>query len=110
MGKLNKNLIIGLLIMACLTPAGIYLPKLFHSDGAWGEWSVETVGKHVGFIPSGMKNNAEKWKAPIADYGDKGEGQSPVSKMITYVLSGFTGLAIISLVTIVLFNFTIKHD
>ncbi len=106
----NKKLIIGLVIMACLTPIGIYFPKLFHAGSAWGEWSLETVKKKTGFIPSGMKKEVVIWKAPIADYGNKGEKQSNQSKILTYILSGFAGIAIISIVTIVLLKVTTKND
>ncbi len=108
MEKFNKKLIIGLLVMACLTPIGIYLPKLFHAGG--GEWPVETVKKKTGFVPSGMKKDAETWKAPIADYGNKGEAQSATSKITTYVLSGFAGVVIISLASFVLLKTTRKND
>ena len=102
MERFNRKLIIGLVILACLTPVGIYLPKLFHTDGAWGEWSVETVKEKTGFVPSGMQKDAETWKAPIADYGNKDEYQTTTSKTVKYILSGFAGVAIISLATFVL--------
>jgi cobalt/nickel transport system permease protein/cobalt/nickel transport protein len=106
----SKKLIIGLIIIACLTPIGIFFPKLFHAGSAWGEWSLETVQKKTGYIPSGMKKEADIWKAPIADYGNKSEKQSNQSKILTYILSGFAGIAIISIVTFVLLKVAAKND
>ena len=38
MTRFQKRLWIGLLIMALLTPLGIFLPEKFKAEEAWGEW------------------------------------------------------------------------
>ena len=76
MTTFQRKLWIGLIIMALLTPLGIYLPKMAGSDEAWGEWGAEAIEKMLGYVPDGMKRIADIWKAPVPDYNLGGEGAS----------------------------------
>jgi hypothetical protein len=99
MKSLKKQTVIGLLILVLLTPAGVILPRLFHSGEAWGEWPSAKVKKEIGYIPSGMKKNSGIWKAPVIDYSIGKENDSLISVSVYYILSGFIGIGIISLLT-----------
>jgi hypothetical protein len=85
---------IALLLLAVLTPAGLYLPGLFKAGGAWGEWGVEEVQKMIGYAPDGMKRSSELWKAPLPDYALPGQKEAPVSRLsLSYILSALVGIA-----------------
>lgn len=95
--EFKKKLWIGIFILALISPIGIILPELFNASDAWGEWSVETLEKLIGFIPEKLKANADLWRAPIPDY-NLGSQQSPVYvTLLSYVFSGIIGILIISL-------------
>lgn len=53
----------GCAVLMLLSPIG-----LLASGDAWGEWDVQTVGRSVGFIPSGMAHLGSIWSAAIPDY------------------------------------------
>lgn len=38
--KEYRPLVAALVVMALLTPVGIYLPEILEAGGAWGEWGV----------------------------------------------------------------------
>jgi cobalt/nickel transport protein len=83
-----------LLLLAVLTPAGLYLPELFKAGGAWGEWGVEEVQRMIGYAPAGMKRHSELWKAPMPDYAFPGKVAAPVARpSVSYVLSALVGIA-----------------
>jgi cobalt/nickel transport protein len=90
-----KKLWIGIGVLILLSPLGIIIPKLFNANGAWGEWGVDEIEKAVGFVPAGMKRLAEKWKAPLPDYGLPGQGQATASQSIGYIVTAIIGVALI---------------
>lgn len=110
MDKLKKKILLVLLALTLLSPLGIMLPKWFNADDAWGEWSTDKIKKEIGYVPEGMKKDAEKWKAPLPDYSDGSENNSLFSGSLLYILSGFTGVGIISLATWGLFKIYRKHE
>ena len=88
----QKKLLVILIICALAAPAGIFLPKAFDAEDAWGEWSTETVKKMIGYIPHGMEKIGEIWKAPIPDY-NFGDDTSPLSvQVVSYIASAFIGI------------------
>ena len=89
-----RRLWIGLVILALVSPIGLYLPKLMRAGAAWGEWGVDEIKQMIGYAPAGMERHAEVWKAPIPDYALPGQEQAPLSRRgLTYVLSGLLGIA-----------------
>lgn len=98
MSPFQKKILIALVILAIVSPIGIYLPAKFKAEDAWGEWSTETIEKLVGFVPAKMKETAELWKAPIPDY-NLGDEKSPFStQALSYILSGAIGIILCVLV------------
>ena len=95
MANLKKMWItVGLLVI--LSPLGIILPKLFNADGAWGEWGIDKIEKLAGFVPEGMKQMRERWKAPLSDYGLPGQSGALGGQSIGYVISAIIGVAFVA--------------
>lgn len=99
MKKLNRTIIIALVTLALLSPIGIFLPHVFKSGGAWGEWSKEIVKKQTGYIPKGMDKNAGKYKAPLPDYSNGKKDNTIGKESVFYILSGLIGIAVIAFPT-----------
>jgi hypothetical protein len=98
MTKFQKKIFMWLIAFAIITPVGIFLPELFHTNDAWGEWDVKTVKEKNGSAPKGMAKDAAIWKAPIPDY-KMNEDTSVLKKSFQYILSGVLGIAFTILVT-----------
>lgn len=94
MTSFQKRLVVGLVIMAFLSPLGIILPKMFNSGDAWGEWGTAKIEKFIGYVPEGMKRLAGIWKAPVSDYNPGGENASMAAQMLYYIISGCIGIII----------------
>lgn len=109
MTKTQKKLWTGLVIMALISPLGIILPELFHSGDAWGEWGTDTLEKLLGYVPDGLKKYAEFWKAPVPDYSLGGEESSMAVRVISYIVSGLTGILAVSFVIYLISKVVMKH-
>jgi len=108
--KTQKKLWIGLLIMALLSPLGIFLPQLFNSGDAWGEWGTDTLEKLLGYVPEGLRQYAEFWKAPVQDYNLGGEESSLTVQVISYIASGIIGILFVALVIYLISKFVVKNE
>jgi len=83
------------LVLALLTPLGLWLPERLGASGAWGEWGPEDLGHEVGFIPAGLARIADLWKAPAPDYAPPGwDSRSLTHMSLAYILSAVLGLAV----------------
>jgi cobalt/nickel transport protein len=110
MTAFQKRLWIGLIVMALLTPLGIYLPKIAGSDEAWGEWGTGAIEKMLGYVPEGMKKITDIWKAPVPDYNSGGEGVSSGIQAAWYVISALIGVAAVVLVIYVITRILSRHE
>jgi cobalt/nickel transport protein len=106
----KKKLWIGILILTLLTPLGIIIPEKFKAGDAWGEWSIAGIEKLIGYIPAGMKENADKWEAPVSDYNLGNEESPGYVKIISYILSGVAGIGICIAVVYVIKRIFIKNE
>ncbi len=88
--KAGRRLWIALLILAALTPLGLWVPRFFGAGGAWGEWSWRELEKVIGYAPEGLKRTNGLWKAPAAGYG-KG--------YLGYLASAMAGVLIVAAVS-----------
>jgi hypothetical protein len=96
-----KKMLLGLVVLALLSPAGVILPHVFKAGCAWGEWGPDKIGKMVGYVPQGMKKLASTWQAPMPDYAFKGwEGKGLGTLSLAYVISAAAGIGIISAITL----------
>lgn len=110
MTSFQKKILVILLVLAVLTPIGIYLPAAFNAGDAWGEWSTETIEKMIGYIPEGLRRTADLWSAPIPDY-NLGDENSPFAvQALSYVLSAAVGIALCLGVLYLLSRFVFKKD
>ncbi len=87
---------IAICILALLSPIGVIVPRLLGAGGAWGEWGLDEVEKIAGFVPEGMRRLAEKWKAPMPDYGLPGQGKGLMGEGLGYVLAGVVGILLVA--------------
>jgi cobalt/nickel transport protein len=110
MTRFQKKLWIGLLIMALLTPLGIYLPEKFKSGDAWGEWGTDKLKELLGYVPAGLRKFADFWKAPVRDYNFGGEGAAFSTQIISYIISGILGIAAVVIAIYVITKFMGKHE
>jgi hypothetical protein len=101
-GSLQKRFLLGLIVVALLTPFGILLPRVFHADGAWGEWGIERITAALGYVPEGMKATGGIWKAPVSDYTFPTGSTSLVSRSLAYAASGILGFVLTACLVYVL--------
>lgn len=105
----QKKLLLGLFIMALLSPIGLLLPEKFDAEDAWGEWGIEKIEKMLGYVPAGMKKIAGLWKAPVPDYNFGGEASSLKTHIVSYIASGVLGIALAGAVVFILSKFLVRH-
>ena len=91
--KEYRGLLVALVVMALLTPIGLYLPQIMKAGAAWGEWGIHEVRKMVGYAPAGMEKAADAWKAPMPDYAPSGRESASIPEQgLHYLLSAFLGI------------------
>lgn len=89
-----RKLWAALIVVALLTPAGIYLPQILKAGTAWGEWGIEEVKRMIGYVPAGMEKEAGRWRAPLHGYAPPAQGERVSPRPgLRYVLSAIAGLA-----------------
>jgi cobalt/nickel transport system permease protein/cobalt/nickel transport protein len=89
MDKTYRNLAIGLVLLIVLVPLG-----LFAAGVAFGEWGPEEVKEKLGFVPPGMEQLSNFWKAPLPDYALPGGHESATEAAAVYILSAVIGVAV----------------
>jgi len=94
MNKFKKKTLIYLLIIAVLTPIGIFLPEIFKAGDAWGEWGVDTVKNMVGYAPKGMEKLSSISKPLMPDYTLKGFDKSLKDLSFSYIISAAVGIVL----------------
>ncbi len=100
---------LGLAVLAVISPIGIILPAKLKAGSAWGEWGIDEIEKMLGYVPRGMKETAEKWHAPIPDYGFKGWDQMGMAmQSLGYIFSAIIGIAIVVGAIMFLGKITVK--
>ncbi len=91
-----KKMLLGLVVLALLSPVGVILPDIFKAGSAWGEWGPDEIGKMVGYVPQGMQKVADIWQAPMPDYAFKGWEEKGLGMLsLAYVISAAVGMGII---------------
>jgi len=110
MSSFQKKILAVLIVLAIVSPIGIYLPAKFKAEDAWGEWSTETIEKLVGFVPEGLKKTADLWKAPIPDYNLGDDKSTFTVQALSYILSGAIGIVLCVLVLVGLSKLLVKKS
>ena len=99
---ITKKLWIGIGILVLLSPLGLILPALFGAGGAWGEWSIDTIEKLIGYVPEGMKRLSGSGRAPLAGYTVSGQGKGLVSESFGYMFSAIIGIALVAAIMFII--------
>lgn len=109
MNKLQKKILVGLLLLCLITPIGILLPAFFKTGDAWGEWSAQTVKELVGYVPRGLAKYSQLWKAPLSDYTIHSGDKSIVHQSGYYIVSGIFGATITYVVMLLISVLIIRN-
>jgi cobalt/nickel transport protein len=109
MTKLQKKILVTLVILCLITPAGILLPAFFNTGDAWGEWSAQTVKELVGYVPKGLERYSDIYKAPLPDYNVKSTDRSVAHKSGYYIVSGIIGATVTYLVMILISKLIVRN-
>lgn len=87
-----RRLWAALIVLALVSPVGLYLPNIMRSGSAWGEWGMAEIRQMVGYVPAGMQNTGV-WKAPISAYSLPEQEQAHrIHPGFSYALSAFVGI------------------
>lgn len=81
-----------LIVMAFLTPVGIFLPEILKGGDAWGEWDTETLKTMLGYVPKGLEKLSNIYSSIIPDYTVKGLDSNLFLQSVSYIISAFVGL------------------
>ena len=106
--KLQKKILIILLLLCLITPVGILLPMFFNAGDAWGEWSAQTVKELVGYVPQGLERYSDVWEAPLPDYTINSEDTSVVHQSGYYIVSGIIGATVTYVVMLLISRLIVK--
>lgn len=109
MNRLQKKILIVLLLLCLITPVGILLPAFFNAGDAWGEWSAQTVKELVGYVPKGLAKYSDVWKAPLTDYSVNTEDKSIVHQSGYYLVSGIIGATVTYVVMLLIFRLIVRN-
>lgn len=89
MDRTTRNILIGIAILAILTPIG-----LIASGTAYGEWGGDDLKAAIGYVPSGLNGLSSLWNAPLPDYGFPGQGDTFEGMTPGYIFSAILGMAL----------------
>jgi cobalt/nickel transport protein len=106
--KLQRKILIILVILSLITPVGILLPMVINAGDAWGEWSAQTVEDLIGYMPQGLSKYSDVWKAPLTEYSVNSQDPSVVHQSGYYIVSGILGATISYIVMLVITRLIVK--
>ena len=109
MNKLQKKILVILLLLCLITPIGILLPVYFNAGDAWGEWSAQTVKELVGYVPKGLAKYSHVWKAPLSDYTVNSKDKSIVHRSGYYIVSGIIGATVTYIVMLLISRLIVRN-
>jgi cobalt/nickel transport protein len=93
--KTQTKLLIGLAVLALLSPLGLILPEKLKAGAAWGEWGPEELKGLVGYMPEGLGKLSSLWSAMIPDYAFKGWEEKGLGHLsLSYVASALIGIGL----------------
>ncbi len=107
--KLQKRILVILLVLCLLTPAGILLPACFNAGDAWGEWSAQTLKELTGYVPKGLARYSDIWKAPLPDYMIANGHKSAVHQSGYYIVSGIFGATLAYIIMLLISRLIVRN-
>jgi cobalt/nickel transport protein len=108
--RLQKKILITLLLLCLLTPLGILIPMFFDAGDAWGEWSAQTIKDLVGYVPAGLQKYADTWNAPLTDYTVNIADKSIAHQSGYYIVSGIIGAVAVFVVMLLISKLLVRND
>jgi cobalt/nickel transport protein len=108
--RLQKKILIVLLLLCLITPIGILLPMFFNAGDAWGEWSAQTLKELIGYVPQGLAKYSELWKAPLTDYTMNSADKSVAHQSGFYIVSGILGATITYIVMLIIARLITRNE
>jgi len=108
--KLQKRILIILLILCLLTPVGILLPMTFNAGDAWGEWSAQTMKDLIGYVPGGLEKYSDVFHAPLPDYTVDGNDTSVVHQSGYYIVSGTIGATVTYVIMLFISKLIVRDE
>jgi len=87
---MQRKYIIILFILAIISPLG-----LLAQGTAWGEWGPEDMNELLGYVPQGINQAQEWWKAIFPDYTIPYLGEEKIFESIGYICSAIIGSTLI---------------
>ena len=109
MTKLQRKILVTLIILCLITPVGILLPAFFNAGDAWGEWSAQTVKELAGYVPKGLERYSGIYQAPLTDYSVKKTDKSIAHKSGYYIVSGIIGATVTYLVMLLISKLIVRN-
>jgi cobalt/nickel transport protein len=109
MTKIQRKILITLIILCLITPVGILLPAFFNAGDAWGEWSAQTLKELVGYVPKGLERYSGIYKAPLPDYIVKNTDRSYAHKSGYYIVSAIIGATVTYLVMLLISKLILRN-
>jgi cobalt/nickel transport protein len=106
--KLQKKILIILLLLCLITPIGVLLPMYFNAGDAWGEWSAQTVKDLIGYVPQGLAKYSDVWKAPLPDYTINNKDTSVIHQSGFYIVSGIIGATVTYVVMLLISKLIVR--
>lgn len=107
--KLQRKILIILLLLCFITPIGILLPMVFDAGDAWGEWSAQTMKDLIGYVPKGLAKYSDVWTAPLPDYTVNMEDTSIVHQSGYYIVSGIAGATVTYIAMLLIARLIVKN-
>ncbi|HBC77014.1 MAG TPA: cobalamin biosynthesis protein [Bacteroidales bacterium] len=110
LNRLQKRILIILILLCLITPVGILLPMFFNAGDAWGEWSAQTIKDLTGYVPEGLAKYSEVWKAPLTDYTLNSGDNSIVHQSGFYIVSGIIGATITYILMLIISRIIVRNE
>ncbi len=107
--KLQKKILVILLALCIITPAGILLPAFFNAGDAWGEWSARTLKDLIGYVPERLAKYSDLWNAPLPDYSMNGGDKSMAHQSGYYIVSGIIGATAAYIVMFIISKIIVRN-
>jgi cobalt/nickel transport protein len=108
--RLQKRILIILIVLCLITPLGILFPMFFNAGDAWGEWSAETVRDLVGYVPEGLAKYSDLWQSPMTDYTLNAGDKSVVHQSGYYIVAGLIGATLTCIVMIIISKLIVRNE
>lgn len=110
LNRFQKRILIILILLCLVTPAGIFLPAFFNAGDAWGEWSARTVKDLIGYVPQGLAKYSEAWNAPLTGYTVNAGDKSMVHQSGFYIVSGIIGATLTYIVMLIISKIILRNE